>query len=63
MKHTVKYFLFFILLKFNNISFSKQNIIKNIRTSDKTDNVTTRIVLDLLKKLLIQYLLLIIIQD
>ena len=50
MKHTVKYFLFFILLIFSNITFSKQNIIKNIRTSDKPDNVTTRIVLDLSQK-------------
>ena len=39
MKHTVKYFLFFILLICSNSAFSKQNIIKNIRTSDKADNL------------------------
>ena len=50
MKHTVKYFLFFILLICSNNTFSKQNTIKNIRTSDKADNVTTRIVLDLSQK-------------
>ena len=50
MKLTVKYFFFFILLIFNNSTFSKQNIIKNIRTSDKADNITTRIVLDLSQK-------------
>ena len=50
MKLVVKNLLFFILLVFNNISFSKQNIIKNIRTSDKPDNITTRIVLDLSQK-------------
>ena len=50
MKYISKYFLFFLLfITFNN-SFSKQNIIKNIRTSDNSDRAITRIVLDLSNK-------------
>ena len=50
MKNISKYFLFFLILIIFNNCFSKQNIIKNIRTSDKLDEVTTRIVLDLSHK-------------
>ena len=50
MKYISKYFLLFLALFIFNNCFSKQNIIKNIRTSDKLDKVTTRIVLDLLQK-------------
>ena len=50
MKYISKYFLFFLTLIILNDCFSKQNIIKSIRTSDKIDKVTTRIVLDLSQK-------------
>ena len=50
MKYISKYFLFLLILIIFNNCFSKQNIIKNIRTSDKLDSVTTRIVLVLSKK-------------
>ena len=50
MKYISKYFLFLLILIIFNNCFSKQNIIKNIRTSDKLDSVSTRIVLDLSKK-------------
>ena len=50
MKYISKYFLFFLTLIIFNDCFSKQNIIKSVRTSDKIDKVTTRIVLDLSQK-------------
>ena len=50
MIHVIKFFLFCILLIFSNTCVSKQNIIKSIRTSDKPDKITTRIVLDLSHK-------------
>ena len=39
MKYTSKSFLFFLIFIIFNNSFSKQNTIKNIRTSDKSDRI------------------------
>ncbi|RPH05979.1 MAG: N-acetylmuramoyl-L-alanine amidase [Alphaproteobacteria bacterium TMED93] len=50
MKYICKYLLSLLAFIILNNSYSKQNIIQNIRTSDKPDKLTTRIVLDLTHK-------------
>ena len=50
MKYICKYLLSLLAFIILNNSYSKQNIIQNIRTSDKPDKLTTRIVLDLSHK-------------
>jgi len=46
----IKTLLLFLVLIISKTSLTKQNIIKNIRVSDKPDSITTRVVLDLSKK-------------
>ena len=50
MKQVYKYLYFFLIFIFLNNAFSKENIVKNVRISDKVDIPSTRIVLDLTNK-------------